>query len=469
MNPYIFILILCYSFSCCGQERDYNALLDTQLSAFNMQYEHLMNYRGAYYAGEKITRKILFDDGSPYGLRDYGAETLTLFYFFEKDSLWTWLLNANKIMAVASVPTTARELLVLEKQLKNKLSAVAEQSDNVAVNLRGTKALNTEPDNASYIPDSINKRICDVIFPKAIVDKIKSQHNSDTIQHIIIVPALNIATIPLYFLKPFGDGTYLIDKASIAIAPSFSDFVKRIGFFKNLRISPFTESEKDYNHKQPLYVSFTPDTPLVVGNPDFKGCSKIFDQLPGAEKEAQYAAYFLNTHLLKGKDANKTEVLDRAQSAEFLYFATHGVSDANDPLNKSYLVLAGEEHCEYWTAKEIQSYKFKREAIVVLSACQSGLGKTDDAGIIGLGRGFIIGGAGNVVMSLWSVNDKSTQELMHLFIDELKVKHRFFPADNLRAAILKYKKMNPDPLSWAPFIIMGIPYPSNYVFSFSVK
>jgi CHAT domain-containing protein len=210
------------------------------------------------------------------------------------------------------------------------------------------------------------------------------------------------------------------------------------------------------------------DTPLVVGNPDFSNCGN-FMQLSGAEQEAQYAATTLKTNLIRGKQATKKEILGRVRQSEFIYLATHAVADEQHPLDSGYIVLAGEDGCTRWTAREIQNDTFKKQALVILSACQTGLGKALDAGIVGVCRSFIRGGAGNVVMSLWSVDDKTTGELMHLFIDELKIPHRFFPADNLRAAIIKYKAINPDPAAWAPFTIMGTPFPMDMRLYLEVK
>jgi CHAT domain-containing protein len=64
-------------------------------------------------------------------------------------------------------------------------------------------------------------------------------------------------------------------------------------------------------------------------------------------------------------------------------------------------------------------------------------------------------------MSLWSVEDKATMAFMDTFTTELFVSQKFFPAENLRQAILKYKTINPDPSAWAAFIDMGTPYPPD--------
>jgi CHAT domain-containing protein len=67
------------------------------------------------------------------------------------------------------------------------------------------------------------------------------------------------------------------------------------------------------------------------------------------------------------------------------------------------------------------------------------------------------------------VGDQSTKDLMDIFTDELFVPQHFFPAENLRQAILKYKAKNPDPADWAAFINMGTPYPPGMEVQMGLK
>jgi CHAT domain-containing protein len=82
------------------------------------------------------------------------------------------------------------------------------------------------------------------------------------------------------------------------------------------------------------------------------------------------------------------------------------------------------------------------------------LGKTHDAGIIGLARAFQIAGVPRVVMSLWSVNDAATSELMQAFVANLR---SFVPAEALRRAMLQVRRKRPHPAQWASFVLFGTP------------
>ena len=104
------------------------------------------------------------------------------------------------------------------------------------------------------------------------------------------------------------------------------------------------------------------------------------------------------------------------------------------------------------TAKEISRLDFKGLDLVVLSACQTGLGEVTSEGVFGLQRGFKKAGAQTIVMSLWKVDDNATKDLMTEFYKNLvngKSKREAFlkAQDNLRT---KY----PDPQKWAAFVMV---------------
>jgi CHAT domain-containing protein len=157
--------------------------------------------------------------------------------------------------------------------------------------------------------------------------------------------------------------------------------------------------------------------------------------------------------------------LATATSAElgryrYLHFATHGYLDSEQP-ELSAIVLAlvdknGQPQTGFLRANDIYNLKLPAD-LVVLSACQTGLGKEiRGEGIVGLTRGFMYAGIPRVIVSLWSVNDRATEELMAAFYQKL-LKEKLTPAAALRQAqmaMMKDKQWSA-PYYWAAFVQQG--------------
>jgi CHAT domain-containing protein len=161
-----------------------------------------------------------------------------------------------------------------------------------------------------------------------------------------------------------------------------------------------------------------------------------------------------------GVEATEERVKALGPSARLLHFAVHAFLDANNPLD-SALVLTppanwapGEDNglLQAW---EVFEHVRLDADLVVLSACDTGLGKEERGeGLIGLSRAFHYAGARSVLASLWRVDDRSTSQLMTRFYTELRGGKSKDEA--LRAAQLALKRRNPaDPYYWAAFSLMG--------------
>jgi CHAT domain-containing protein/Tfp pilus assembly protein PilF len=144
-----------------------------------------------------------------------------------------------------------------------------------------------------------------------------------------------------------------------------------------------------------------------------------------------------------------------------IHFATHGLLNSLHP-ELSGVVLSlidaqGQSQDGFLRLHEIYNLKLPAE-LVVLSACQTGLGKEiKGEGLVGLTRGFMYAGAPRVVASLWKVDDKATAELMKHFYQGMVGEQRLRPAAALRAAQVAMWKTKSwkDPYYWAAFVLQG--------------
>ena len=159
--------------------------------------------------------------------------------------------------------------------------------------------------------------------------------------------------------------------------------------------------------------------------------------------------------------ANRATVLNGDLSQyRYVHFATHGLLDSERP-GLSSLVLSmvdaqGKPQDGFLRANDIYNLKLPAE-LVVLSACQTGLGKEiKGEGLVGLTRGFMYAGAARVVVSLWNVNDKATADLMTKFYEKM-LKQGERPAAALRAAQVEMWKQKQwqSPYYWAAFTMQG--------------
>jgi CHAT domain-containing protein len=155
------------------------------------------------------------------------------------------------------------------------------------------------------------------------------------------------------------------------------------------------------------------------------------------------------------------ERIDGAETANYriVHIATHGLLDVERPqFTGVVLSLVGNTTADgFLRTDEIFNLKM-RPALVMLSACETGLGKEKRGeGVIGLTRAFMYAGAPTVGVSLWSVADKSTAELMTDFYKRLLSPDTRPPAAAMRdaqLAMIAGKKYSA-PFYWAPFVLVG--------------
>src|SRR3989339_166140 len=210
--------------------------------------------------------------------------------------------------------------------------------------------------------------------------------------------------------------------------------------------------------------------------------------LPGTRIEVNKITSSFELKNIKAEDFLGEQALEEnvksAKNPKILHIATHGVflkdveymsmdfeSDmkkhVENPLLRSMLLFSGAENTikgetsddftkddGILTAFEVMNLDLDETELVVLSACKTGLGEIKNGeGVYGLQRAFKVAGAKSIVMSLWSVNDETTQLLMTKFYENWlggMTKREAF-----RKAQLHVKSKHPDFYHWGAFVMVG--------------
>jgi CHAT domain-containing protein len=147
-------------------------------------------------------------------------------------------------------------------------------------------------------------------------------------------------------------------------------------------------------------------------------------------------------------EATLAALQQHAPTAGVLHLACHGQFRADSPLFSALQLADGR-----LTVRD--AYRLRLSCnLVVLSACETGVSAIAPGDeLIGLARGFFAAGAPSLVVSLWTVDDTTTAELMRTFYARLHTGER--PGAALRQAQLALMQHHPHPFYWAPFVLMG--------------
>jgi CHAT domain-containing protein/tetratricopeptide (TPR) repeat protein len=194
-----------------------------------------------------------------------------------------------------------------------------------------------------------------------------------------------------------------------------------------------------------------------------------FEDLPGTEVEIRQIETELKSKsvavkLFKGPDAIEENVKS-VQGPSILHIATHGFfvedsANAISPMIRSGVILAGVGNKDrsgkedgILTAYEATNLNLDKTKLVVLSACQTGVGEIRNGeGVYGLQRAIIVAGAENLLMSLWKVDDVATSQLM---VNLYETWDGTNTIDAFRAAQIALRQQYPHPYYWGAFIMLG--------------
>jgi CHAT domain-containing protein len=269
---------------------------------------------------------------------------------------------------------------------------------------------------------------------------------------------------------PSPDGRYIFDNSNIILVSNTKDL-----YFRQVKLRPASSDNTAAIFANPtLYTSATNEV--------------LIPQLPGTEKEGNQVQFMLKQkswHTAEYFETNATEENIKAlNNPKILHFATHGfyrpseesnggdMQDniaqlRNDAMLRTGLLLKGagdlmaKTRYNYniesgiLTATEAANLNLDRTDIVILSACETGLGDVRSGeGVYGLQRSFLVAGAKVLIMSMFKVDDEATQSLM------LKFYQKLLNSNKVRESFNEAKKElrvdYPDPIYWGAFMMIGL-------------
>lgn len=226
------------------------------------------------------------------------------------------------------------------------------------------------------------------------------------------------------------------------------------------------------NPKQTDPIDFSKS--VLMGDPVFtqEFAGFRYEALPGSNAEIKgiiQALKLQNTQPFLRQAASETN-LRKVQSPSLLHIATHGFfSDRivklneyakNDFMFHSGFVLAADHgHKDFErdgivTAYDVAGLELSKTQLVVLSACETGLGKIENSeGVFGLQRAFLQAGVQSISISLWKVEDIMTKELMIRFYTHLNTLKN--PHAALKQAQLDLLHAKKAPRLWGGFVIVN--------------
>jgi len=183
------------------------------------------------------------------------------------------------------------------------------------------------------------------------------------------------------------------------------------------------------------------ETALLLGVAD--------EQIPRVHEELQSLdGLFASVKRFTNEAATSEALRRNSADVDVIHVACHAQFRSDNPLFSSLVFSDG-----WFTARD--AYRLKLNCgLVTLSACETGMNAVAPGDeLMGLARGFLSAGSSTVMMSLWTIDDEATAELMTRFYRELAVTKS--PAAALRAAQTDLLKQKPHPFFWSPFILVG--------------
>ncbi|MCR4338653.1 MAG: CHAT domain-containing protein [Gemmatimonadaceae bacterium] len=385
--------------------------------------------------GERLVRSVA------------ASGSASLSYLVTRRELIAWLSLADGEVYVSRVPVSEQELSAAVAALRSGLGAdSAAVRDRMALRdaplLEASRDLEMELASGEGAAEAA-QRLANWLVPAELLARVPVS------AELVIVPHGTLNLVPFAALPIGSNGESLGIRYALRYSPSLSTLVEIAGQGNGTDAAGARARA------------------LVIGDPampevrSHTGAAVRLGQLAGAKAEGRWVADQVGVRSLTEGEATESRIRELLPRATLVHLATHGYAYGTEALaRRSFVALAPDrEHDGLLTVGEVlDEIPFLSAELVVLSACQTGLGELKQAeGTVGLQRAFLAKGARSVLVSLWSVSDRATDHLMRSFYGHwLSGKPK---AEALRRAQEEVRAMPEfaDPRYWAAFQLVGAP------------
>ena len=270
-------------------------------------------------------------------------------------------------------------------------------------------------------------------FYKWLIAPIEAELQQANVQTIIYAPDSRLRYIPIATLH---DGKqFLVEKYKI----------------NNITASSLTNFNRLATNQTKVLAGASTTSHSV----NVLGKTISFGAIPATQKEVKnIVSTFPNVTELVDQSFTKNSTKTGTSSHTIIHLATHGSFNAGTP-DESFLIFGDSDRL---TLREIETWALKGVDLVVLSACETGVGGKlgDGTEVLGLGYQFQNAGARAVIASLWIVDDGGTQKLMDAFYANLK--KGVSATESLRlaqVALIQGGEPFDHPYFWSAFFLIG--------------
>lgn len=326
-----------------------------------------------------------------------GAERALIEYATLEDELLVFVVTNERIQVLRNVDE--------ESQIAKDVSKFRFQIDSLRF---GSTTIRK---HLPVLTDRIQQHL-QRLYDKLVRSVIERCANRD----LVIVPSGWLHYLPFHALH---DGErYLIEDRAVSYASSATVLQQCLG-----------------------RTSSKFDTALLMGVPD--------EQTPQIRNEIiKLQTLFPTSNAYIAERANLDTLKQSCQHVDLLHLACHAQFRPDNPQFSALKLGDG-----WLTATDAAQLKL-RSGLVTLSACETGLNAVAPGEeLIGLARGFLSAGAAAVLMSLWTVDDQATHDLMAQFYSDLKQNKA--AAKALQNAQVQMLRVKPHPFFWSPFVLTG--------------